>query len=180
MKKIYVALIAGISLVSGLYAQAANTTDREETRTVEHVNFAFNGEENIDVIGLRLSVAGKTQNVTGLDVSIWGECYNAYGLQVALLRNNVRDRAAACQLAILNNTASFLSGAQIALTNDTTVGKGFQLGIVNSSYDFRGVQLGLLNTSNTLYGYQIGLINVIKSSTSHPFLPILNIGGMED
>lgn len=179
MKKIYIALIASLSIVSGLYAQTI-TPEYEETRKVEHVNFALNGDKTIDIIGLRLNVAATCQNVTGVDVSVWGDSYNAYGLQLALLRNNVRDRAGALQIALLNNTASYLTGVQLALTNDTTVGKGVQLGIVNSSYDFRGLQLGLINCSNTLYGYQLGLINVIKSSTSHPFLPLLNIGGMED
>ncbi len=184
MKKLTVALFACFSMVAGVFAaeqqtvvQAPETADsfqRTETRTVTPVPIAFGGEETIDVVGLRLSAWNVCHDITGVDLSIGGEAQNAYGLQVALVRNKVRDRAGALQIAIGANEAFQLEGVQIALFwNDATVLRGGQLGLLNTANDMRGVQVGLINTTNTSYGYQFGLINVIKGSKV-PFFPLIN------
>ena len=185
MKKLTVALIACFSMVAGVFAaeqesaqqapEAADTFQRTETRKIEPVPFAIGGEETIDVIGLRLSAWNTCHDLTGVDLAIGGEAQNAYGLQLALLRNKVRDRAGALQIALLGvNEAFHLDGVQLALLwNDTSVMRSAQIGLLNTSHDMRGLQIGLINTTNTSYGYQIGLINVIKGSTV-PFFPIIN------
>jgi hypothetical protein len=186
MKKLCVALIACLSTVVAFCneATAEETTQPvaapkptyKDTRQVEYVNFAFNGEEYIDVIGLRMTYMGRCNDVTGLDLSVAGEAQNAYGLQLAIARNKVYDRAEALQIAIFNNSANRLDGAQISLVNDTSIGRGVQFGLVNIADDFTGLQLGLINTTNTMEGYQLGAINVIKSSEWFSFLPLINIG----
>lgn len=175
MKKLTVALIACLTLAAGAFAQEAEEAQpqRVETRTVSPVCFAFQGDQTIDIIGLRLGVWGTCQNFTGLDLSIGGEAVNAYGLQLALVRNNVIDRAGALQIAIGANHATNLTGAQIGLWNDSVMAKGVQVGLVNSTSDMRGVQIGLINSTEMIYGYQIGLINVIKGGPV-PFFPIIN------
>lgn len=175
MKKLTVALVACVTLVAGVFAQEAGEaqSQRVETRTISPVCFAFQGDQTIDIIGLRLGVWGTCQNFTGLDLSIAGEAVNAYGLQLALVRNNVIDRAGALQIAIGANHATNLTGAQIGLWNDSVMAKGLQVGLVNSTNDMRGVQIGLINSTEMIYGYQIGLINVIKGGPV-PFFPIIN------
>ncbi len=182
MKKLTVAFVACLSLVASVFAQDAEPTpvpaeqnpfQKTETRSVVPVYFALGGEDTIDVVGLRLSLWGKCHDLTGLDLAVGGEAQNAYGLQLALVRNKVLDQAAALQLALIHNSASYLTGVQIALANDALVAKGLQLGIINSTNDTRGLQIGLINSTDIIYGYQIGLINVIKGSAV-PFFPILN------
>lgn len=175
MKKLTVALFACATLSAGVFAQEAaeEQSQRVETRTVAPVCFAFQGDRTIDIIGLRLSVWGTCQNLTGVDLSIGGEAVNAYGLQLALVRNNVLDRAGALQIAIGANHATNLTGAQVGLWNDSVMAKGLQVGLVNSTSDMRGVQIGLINSTEMIYGYQIGLINVIKGGPV-PFFPIIN------
>lgn len=183
MKKLCVALIACLSAVVGFCDEATATEapvvpelKRVETRRVDYVNLSFSGEDYIDIIGLRLTLAGRCNDLTGLDLSIAGEAQNAYGLQLALARNKVYDRAEALQVAIFNNSANRLDGVQVSLVNDTSFGRGLQLGLINIGDDFTGLQLGLINSTNTMEGYQLGLINVIKSSNWFSFLPVINIG----
>lgn len=178
MKKLIVALFASVSLAAGAFAQEAAATvatdyQRVETRTLSPVVFSFQGDDTIDIIGLRLSAWGSCQNLTGLDLAIGGEAMNAYGLQLALIRNKVNDTAGALQLAIGMNSASVLTGAQVALYNEAIVAKGLQFGLINAASDVRGFQIGLINSTDMIYGYQIGLINVIKGSRV-PFFPIIN------
>lgn len=179
MKKLFVTLIASLLFAAGAYAQdaATKTSDpqRTETRTIAPVWFALQGDQTIDVVGLRLSAWSTCQNMTGLDLAIGGEATNAYGVQLALVRNKVIDTAGALQFAIGANSAGVLTGAQISLLNEAIVAKGLQLGLINSANDVRGVQIGLVNNADSMYGYQIGLINVIKGSKV-PFFPIINIG----
>ncbi len=185
MKKLTVALVACFSMVAGVFAAESQGADqvpgegdtfqRTETRTVTPVPIAFGGEETIDVVGLRLSAWNTCHDITGVDLAIIGEAQNAYGLQLALLRNKVRDRAGAVQIAVIGvNEAFHLDGVQLALFwNDAAVMRGGQIGLMNTANDMRGVQLGLINVTNVSYGYQFGLINVIKGSTV-PFFPIIN------
>jgi hypothetical protein len=184
MKKLCVALMACLSAavafcneaVAEESAPAPAELKRIETRKVDYVNFAFSGEDYIDIVGLRLTFMGRCNDITGLDLSVAGEAQNAYGLQAALARNKVYDRAEALQVAIFNNSANRLDGAQLSLVNDTSFGRGVQVGLVNIADDFTGVQLGLINATNTMEGYQFGAINVIKSSEWFSFLPLINIG----
>lgn len=184
MKKLTLAFLACFSVVACAFAEEAEapvTYKRVETRTVETVPFSFNGEETIDIVGLRLSAWGKCHDITGLDLSIGGtESQNAYGLQIALLRNKVNDVAGAAQITLGANSATELAGVQIGLLwNEAVMVRGLQLGIANKSSDVRGFQIGLLNTTDMIYGYQIGLINVIKGSKV-PFFPIINFQFAED
>ena len=188
MKKPIVALFACLTLAAGAFAQqqdeataeqqqaaaeAPAQPERVETRTISPVWLAFQGDETIDIVGLRLSAWGKCQNLTGLDLAIGGEAVNAYGLQLALIRNKVIDRAGALQIAIGANSASELTGMQVGLYNEAVIGKGLQVGLINATNDMRGVQIGLINSTDAIYGYQIGLIHVIRSSAV-TFFPILN------
>ncbi|MBQ9693627.1 MAG: hypothetical protein IJV69_02600 [Kiritimatiellae bacterium] len=176
MKKLIVALFASVTLAAGAWAQetaSEPTLQRTETRTISPVLFSLQGDDTIDIIGLRLSAWGKCQNLTGVDLAIGGEAMNAYGVQLALVRNKVVDTAGALQIAIGANSAGTLAGAQIGLLNTAIVAKGVQLGFINSTSDVRGFQIGLLNSTESIYGYQIGLINVIKGSKV-PFFPIIN------
>lgn len=178
MKKLCVALIACLSAGIGFCndVNAEKAVPETEVKRVETLNFAYGPEEAVDIIGLRLACAGRCHDITGLDLTVAGEAQNAYGLQLALARNKVYDRAEALQIALFNNAANRLDGAQISCLNETSVGRGVQLGLVNVGDDFTGVQIGLVNTTHTMYGYQLGLINVIKSSKWFSFLPIINIG----
>ncbi len=191
MKKSIVALFACLAVAAGAFAQqqeeapaaAQEPTEQErqpeqrqervETRTIAPVWFALQGDETIDIVGLRLSAWGKCQNLTGVDLAIGGEAVNAYGLQLALIRNKVIDRAGALQIAIGANSAGELSGMQVGLLNEAIVAKGLQIGLLNSTNDIRGLQIGLINSTDSIYGYQIGLINVIRSSPV-TFFPIIN------
>ncbi len=177
MKKLTVALVACVSLVTSLFAQEAASTatpfQKKETRSVVPVYFAFGGDDKIDVQGLRMSLWGTCHDLTGLDLAFGGEAQNVYGMQLALIRNKVLDRAGALQIAIFKNSAAYLSGVQLGLANDSIVTKGAQLGLINTANDVRGFQVGLINSTDIIYGYQLGLINVIKGSAV-PFLPIIN------
>lgn len=176
MKKMIVALFASVTLSVGAFAQEtqpAPGAQRVETRTISPVVFSLQGDDTIDIIGLRLSAWGTCQNLTGLDLAICGEATNAYGLQLAIIRNKVIDTAGALQVALAMNEAGTLTGAQIAAYNEAIVAKGLQVGLINNSHDVRGFQVGLVNTTDMIYGYQIGLINVIKGSPI-PFLPVIN------
>ncbi|MEG1552852.1 MAG: hypothetical protein RSB14_03340 [Kiritimatiellia bacterium] len=180
MMKLTVAFLMCATVVSGLFAEGqVQSTAQHDARTITPVAFAFQGDETVDIVGLRLNVWGKCQTVTGLDLSINGEAVDAYGLQIALLRNKVTDRAGALQIAIGANYASDLAGLQLGLWNESTLTRGLQIGLVNASHDVRGLQIGLVNTTEMIYGYQVGLINVIRSSFV-PFFPILNFTFSED
>ncbi len=189
MKKLSVALIACLSVVAGAFAaeqQAEAETDtfqRVETRTVTPVTFAYgaDGEETIDVIGVRLSSWGDCHDITGLDLVAGGSAQNAYGLQLALVRNEVRDVAGALQMAFCSNdVGGELAGVQVSLLhNNALMMRGLQLGMLNTAKDVRGFQIGLINCADMTYGYQIGLINVIKGSKV-PFFPIINFQFAEE
>jgi len=179
MKTWIVALLASATFAAGAFAQEQQEEkslpepQRVETRTIAPVCFSLQGDDTIDIIGLRLGVLGSCQTLTGVDLSICGEAVNAYGLQLALFRNNVIDRAGALQIAVGANHATHLAGAQIAFWNDSVMMRGLQVGLVNTASDVRGLQIGLINNTDMIYGYQIGLINVIKGSFV-PFFPIVN------
>ena len=134
MKKMIVALLASITLTAGAFAQAEAPKKPDYLEPITPVACLWEGDEFVDVIGLRLSAWSTCQDMTGID------------------------------LAIGSNSAGSLAGVQVALLNKAIVAKGVQVGLVNQASDARGLQIGLINTSDIIYGYQIGLINVIKGS----------------
>ena len=173
MKKLIVALLASVTLTTGAFAQADAATKPDYLEPITPVACLWEGDEFVDVIGLRLSAWSTCQDMTGIDLAIGGEATNAYGLQLALVRNKVVDKASSLQLAIGSNSAGTLAGVQVALLNKAIVAKGVQVGLVNQASDARGLQIGLVNTTDIIYGYQIGLINVIKGSAL-PCFPLIN------
>lgn len=179
MKKCALLLLACLTFVGAASAADAAAKAPKADR-ISPVDFALCGDSEVDVVGLRLGVWAECRQFTGLDLGIGTTAADAYGLQIALVRNEVRDKAGALQIAICQNKAADMHGLQLSLWNETTLLSGIQIGLVNASNDVRGLQLGLINATDTIYGFQVGLINVIRSSPYLPFFPILNTVLVED
>lgn len=101
-----------------------------------------------DVMGFRLGLIGRHNNVAGFDVGFV----------------NYADSALCGAATAVFNSHGECYGMQLGLVNATGSGSGIQLGIWNMAEDFAGLQLGLLNYSQRLCGVQIGLGNVIVES----------------
>lgn len=131
-----------------------------------------------DLVGMRLTIPFSTSqdNVTGFDVGLWGVSEYFEGIQLNVLRNNVRDSAAAFQVGIYNSVGrgDFL-GAQVGLWNESLSMRGVQVGLVNVTGGSEGFQIGLINRAETLYGFQVGVINIIRDAEVQ-FMPVLNVG----
>ena len=131
-----------------------------------------------DLVGLRLTIpfSSSQENVTGFDVGFWGVSEYFEGVQINLLRNNVRDSAAAFQVGLYNSVGrgDFL-GAQVGLWNESMAMRGVQVGLVNVTGGSEGFQIGIINRAETLYGFQVGAINIIRDAEMQ-FMPFVNIG----
>ena len=140
--------------------------------------FAWGGEDDVDIVGLRMSVGGRCEQVTGLDLGLIGRSRYFNGVQINLLRCDVEDALAGWQISLGYNSVGMgkCLGLQTGLWNESwATFHGLQVGLVNLTSYASGVQVGLINRADDLHGYQIGLINVIRNSTV-PFFPIINIG----
>ena len=131
-----------------------------------------------DLVGLRLTIPFSTsqENVTGFDVGFWGESEYFEGVQLNLLRNKVRDGAAAFQVGLYNSVGrgDFL-GVQAGLWNEALYMRGIQAGLVNIVGGAEGFQVGVINRAETLHGFQVGVINIIRDAEMQ-FMPVLNVG----
>lgn len=168
MKKLLLGLALFGSLICG--ASAA-----ENVRWP--VWFAFNDEEDVDIIGLRINLfSGQCDQMTGLDLGFIGHSTTYNGLQLNLLRNDVTDVLAGWQIGLYNSCGrGDALGLQTGLWNESGAVYGAQLGLVNVAEYAEGVQIGLINRAEDMHGYQFGLINVIRGGDV-PFCPIINIG----
>jgi hypothetical protein len=131
-----------------------------------------------DLVGLRLTIPFSTshENVTGFDVGFWGVSDYFEGIQINLLRNNVRDSAAAFQVGFYNTVGrGDLLGVQVGLWNESMAMRGIQVGLVNVTGGSEGFQIGVINRAETLYGFQVGAINIIRDAELQ-FLPFVNVG----
>ena len=139
--------------------------------------FAFNDTEDLDVVGLRLTLpSGQCDQVTGMDIGLIGRSQYFNGLQINLLRNDVKDTLAGWQIGGYNSVGvGETLGIQVGLWNEAGAIYGFQAGLVNLADYANGFQIGLINRTETMRGYQLGLINIIRGSEV-PFCPLLNIG----
>jgi hypothetical protein len=139
--------------------------------------FAFNNEEDVDVVGLRVNLfSGTCEQVTGMDLGFIGHSQYFNGFQLNLLRNDVTDSLAGWQIGLYNSAGLGDSlGLQTGLWNEAQTLKGFQVGLVNLADYCTGLQVGLINRSEDMHGYQIGLVNIIRGSDV-PFCPLINIG----
>jgi len=139
--------------------------------------FAFNDSEDLDVVGLRLTLpSGQCDQVTGMDIGLIGRSQYFNGLQINLLRNDVKDTLAGWQIGGYNSVGvGETLGIQVGLWNEAGTIYGFQAGLVNLADYANGFQIGLINRTETMRGYQLGLINIIRGSEV-PFCPLLNIG----
>lgn len=165
-------ILLGLAL-AGLVISGASAADRVRWP----VWFAFNDSEDIDVIGLRVTLpSGYCEQVTGLDIGLIGRSQYFNGIQINLLRNDVKDALAGFQIGCYNSAGlGDMVGLQAGLWNETKTMYGFQAGLVNLADYANGFQVGVINRAEDMYGFQIGLINVIRGSTV-PFCPIVNIG----
>ena len=142
------------------------------------VYFSWGGDEDIDIVGLRMSAGGRCEQVTGFDLGLIGRSRYFNGVQLNLFRCDVEDSLAGWQISLGYNSVGMGQsvGLQTGLWNEAQATfHGVQLGLVNLSSYTRGFQLGLINRADDLYGYQIGLINIIRNSPVQ-FCPIINIG----
>ena len=131
-----------------------------------------------DLVGVRVTIpySTKQENVTGIDLGLWGRAQYFEGLQLNLLRNDVKDRAAAFQIGFYNSVGmADMLAIQVGLWNEAGSLRGIQAGLVNLVGDMSGIQVGVINRSEELYGFQVGLINIIRDAEVQ-FLPIANFG----
>ena len=183
MKKTLMALCAVLACAVVFAQEAAPApapvvAKAPDTRAPWPVWLAFNSVEDIDVIGLRLTLPyGECESVTGFDLGIYGRCRYFEGLQVNILRNEALDVMAGIQVGIYNSIGhGDMLGVQVGLWNEALCLRGVQVGLVNiAGDDADGIQFGLVNRAESLHGYQIGLVNVIRSAEIQ-FFPIINIG----
>jgi opacity protein-like surface antigen len=168
MKKMMLGLV-----LAGLVIGGASAAERVKWP----VWFAFNDVEDIDVIGLRLTMpAGYCEQVTGLDLGLIGRSQYFNGIQINLLRNDVKDALAGFQIGGYNSAGlGDMVGLQAGLWNEAKTMYGVQAGLINLADYADGFQIGLINRTEDMYGFQIGLVNVIRGSEV-PFCPIVNIG----
>ena len=140
--------------------------------------FSWGADENIDIVGLRMSAGGSCEQVTGMDLGLIGRSRYFNGIQLNLFRCDVEDSLAGWQISLGYNSVGMghALGLQTGLWNESmTTFQGVQIGLVNLTSYAEGFQIGLINRAEDLYGYQIGLVNVIRNSPV-PFFPIINIG----
>ena len=182
MKKILMALCAVLACAV-VFAQEAAPAPAPavakvpEKRAPWPVWLAFNSVEDIDVIGLRLTLPyGECESVTGFDLGVYGRCRYFEGLQANILRNEALDVMAGAQGGIYNSAGrADLTGLQVGLWNEARSMGGAQLGIINVADTVQGFQVGLINRAESAYGFQLGGVNVIRESEL-AFFPIVNIG----
>ena len=182
MKKTLMALCAVLAcaVVSAQEAAPASApvvTKAPDTRAPWPVWLAFNSVEDIDVIGLRLTLPyGECEGVTGIDLGFYGRCRYFEGFQLNILRNEALDIMAGVQVGVYNSAGrADLTGLQVGLWNEARSIRGVQVGIINVADTVQGVQFGLINRTESMYGFQIGGVNVIRESEL-AFFPILNVG----
>ena len=182
MKKTLMALCAVLAcaVVSAQEAAPASApvvAKAPDTRAPWPVWLAFNSVEDIDVIGLRLTLPyGECESVTGFDLGIYGRCRYFEGLQVNILRNEALDVMAGIQVGIYNSAGrADLTGLQVGLWNEARSMRGLQVGIINVADSVQGFQIGLINRAESAYGFQVGGVNVIRESEL-AFFPIVNVG----
>ena len=182
MKKILMALCTVLACAvvfaqEAAPASAPAVTKASDTRAPWPVWLAFNSIEDIDVIGLRLTLPyGECESVTGFDLGVYGRCRYFEGLQANILRNEALDAMAGVQVGIYNSAGrADLSGLQIGLWNEVRDMRGVQVGIINVADTIQGFQIGLINRAESMYGFQVGGVNVIRESEL-AFFPIVNIG----
>jgi len=166
MKKVLFGL-----LMAGLIVFGASAAEKVRWP----VWFAFNGVEDIDVVGLRLNLpSGECEQVTGIDLGFIGRSKYYNGIQINLFRNDVEDILAGWQVGCYNSTSlGDALGLQTGLWNEAQSLYGFQAGLVNLADYAVGFQIGLINRVEDMHGYQIGLVNIIRSGRV-PFCPIIN------
>lgn len=180
MKKVLMALCMALAC-SAAFAQeadpAVSASKSAASKASWPVWLAFNSVEDIDVIGLRMTLPyGKCESVTGFDLGIYGSCRYFEGLQVNILRNEAEDVLSGFQVGVYNTAGrADVLGIQVGLFNEARSLRGVQFGIINIADQVQGFQLGLINRAETAYGFQVGAVNVIRDS-EFSFLPIVNIG----
>ena len=183
MKKVLTALclaLACSSVMAQDTAPAASAPKSTATKASWPVWLAFNSVEDIDVIGLRMTLPyGKCEGVTGFDLGIYGSCRYFEGLQVNILRNEALDVMSGIQVGIYNSAGCAASwggvGLQVGLFNEARSMNGIQVGIVNIADKVYGLQVGLINRAESAYGFQVGGVNINRDSDL-TFCPIVNIG----
>ena len=182
MKKIVMALCAALACTVVFAQEAASASATAVAKVPEKrapwpVWLAFNSVEDIDVIGLRLTLPyGECESVTGFDLGVYGRCRYFEGLQANILRNEALDIMAGIQVGVYNSAGrADLTGLQVGLWNEARALRGVQFGIINVADTVQGFQLGLINRSESMYGFQVGAVNVIRESEL-AFFPIVNIG----
>ena len=182
MKKILMALCTVLACAvvfaqEAAPASAPTVLKVPEKRAPWPVWLAFNSVEDIDVVGLRLTLPyGECESVTGFDLGVYGRCRYFEGLQANILRNEALDVMAGIQVGIYNSAGrADLTGLQVGLWNEVRSMRGVQVGIINVADSVQGFQVGLINRAESMYGFQIGGVNVIRESEL-AFFPIVNIG----
>ena len=182
MKKTLMALCAVlacavVSAQEAAPAPAPVVAKAPDTKAPWPVWLAFNSIEDIDVIGLRLTLPyGECESVTGFDLGVYGRCRYFEGLQANILRNEALDVMSGIQVGIYNSAGrADLTGLQVGLWNEARSMRGLQVGIINVADTVQGFQVGLINRAESAYGFQVGGVNVIRESEV-VFFPIVNIG----
>ncbi len=183
MKKILMALCVVLACAAASAQEAAPAATAPavakvpEARAPWPVWLAFNNVEDIDVIGLRLTLPyGECESVTGFDLGVYGRCRYFEGLQVNILRNEALDVMAGIQVGVYNSAGrADLTGLQVGLWNEARSMRGAQVGIINVADTVQGFQVGLINRCESMYGFQVGGVNVIRESELS-FFPIMNVG----
>jgi len=170
MKKVLVGCMLALSV-------AVSATAAEEVRWPVWFSWGGDQKQNLDIVGLRMSVGGRSEQVTGIDLGIIGRSRYFYGMQFNLLRCDVEDDLAGWQFSLYNSVGmGHALGLQTGLWNESqTTFCGLQVGLINVTSYAQGFQIGLINRAEDLYGFQVGLVNVIRNSPV-PFFPIINIG----
>ena len=182
MKKILMALCAVlacavVSAQEAAPAPAPVVAKAPDTKAPWPVWLAFNSIDDIDVVGLRLTLPyGECESVTGFDLGVYGRCRYFEGLQANILRNEALDVMAGIQAGVYNSAGrADLTGLQVGLWNEARAMRGVQVGIINVADTVQGFQVGLINRAESMYGFQIGGVNSIRESEL-AFFPIINIG----
>lgn len=184
MKKVLTALCLALACSSVMAqettAAAAAPKASAATKASWPVWLAFNSAEDIDVIGLRMTLPyGSCESVTGFDLGIYGSCRYFEGLQANILRNEALDVMTGWQVGIYNSAgcAATWGGValQVGLFNEAHTINGVQIGIINIADKIYGAQIGLINRAESAYGFQVGGVNINRDSDLTVF-PIVNIG----
>ena len=182
MKKTLMALCAVlacavVSAQEAAPAPAPVVAKAPDTKAPWPVWLAFNSIDDIDVVGLRLTLPyGECESVTGFDLGVYGRCRYFEGLQANILRNEALDVMAGIQAGVYNSAGrADLTVLQVGLWNEALAMRGVQVGIINVADTVQGFQVGLINRAESAYGFQVGGVNVIRESEV-VFFPIVNIG----